>query len=434
VNEQKTVIVSLFIFLGAILLNIPTVYALEPIWTYSSQGASIGGVTMSANGSAIAVGAEKIWLFSKNGELLAKEPYGDQVLFSPDGVHLVTSYGSTLYFFERNATKSSIQKKWEYELPGTVRSIDMSDDGNIVATALGAEGTYIFSSSGKMTGSNANYSAIVRAYPYGQTIVGASPLGFYHYSPTGIRYLYDNISMSSQPDVMEIAGTGGTVVYNDAQRLVSVNLATADGAERWKTRATADITSLAVTSTGSRILVGTQNGNVDVFNDTGILLWSYPSSPTGNQNAWVTGVALSTDGKIAVAGTYDGKIVALDSSGRELWSNVTKDHINHLAMNSDGSLVIATGDETVYAFSSSARPLSTVRSPQVTATSVQQKNTTTTSVTTATKKPVINDSSTRAITSEPTPYSVIRTATQSPVSEIIPLLGILAAFMLIARP
>jgi hypothetical protein len=147
VNEQKKIQISAVIFLGAILLTIPPAYALDLIWTYSSSGTSIGGVTMSANGSSIAVGAEKIWLFSKNGELLAKEPYGEQVLYTQDGVYLLTTYGSTLYFFERNATKSSFQKKWEYELPGTVRSIDMSDDGKIITAALGAEGTYIFSSS-----------------------------------------------------------------------------------------------------------------------------------------------------------------------------------------------------------------------------------------------------------------------------------------------
>ena len=83
-HAKKTVALSLFIFLGALLLTIPPVYALEPIWTYSSPGTSIGGVTVSADGSAIAVGAEKIWLFSKNGELLAKEPYGEQVLLYPE--------------------------------------------------------------------------------------------------------------------------------------------------------------------------------------------------------------------------------------------------------------------------------------------------------------------------------------------------------------
>ncbi len=308
---------------------------------------------------------KKYGCFQRTGNSSQRNPIGEQVLFTPNGVHLLSSYGSTLYFFERNATKSSFQKKWEYEVPGRVRSIDMSDDGKIIAASLGAEGTYIFSSSGKMTGSNANFAAIVRITPDGKKMVGASSGGFYRYSTTGSRSPYKNISLGSLPDVMEMTSSGSTVFYNDAQRLVSVNIANTDGAERWKTRATADITSLAMTPAGTKILVGTQNGNVDLYNDTGILVWSSPSNPTGNPNAWVTGVALSTDGKIAAAGTYDGKIVALDSAGRELWSNQTRDHIGHIAMSSDGSLVIATGDETVYAFSSSVQPLTTVRSPQV---------------------------------------------------------------------
>jgi hypothetical protein len=102
-------------------------------------------------------------------------------------------------------------------------------------------------------------------------------------------------------------------------------------------------------------------------------------------------------------------------------------------MSGDGSFVIATGDETVYAFSSSAHPLSTVRSPQATASPVQQKNATPLPATTATQKPVITDSITKTITPEPTTYSLIRTATQSPGSEIIPLLGIFGALMLFAR-
>jgi WD40 repeat protein len=421
-----------FSILIILFLSIQPVYALEPIWTYSSPGTTIGGVTVSADGSAIAVGAEKVLLFSKNGELLAKEPYGKAVLFTPDGGYLLTSYGPTLYFFERNATNSALQKKWDYELPCIVESIDLSDDGNIIVAAAGAGGTYIFSRSGKMTGSNDIYSAVIRVSPNGQTIAGVSISGLHRYSTSGKETLYKNISIISQPDVMEMTGSGATLIYNDAQRLVSVN-AYGDGAELWNSLLTADITSLAMTPTGTRVLVGTQNGNVSLFNDKGNISWRYATNPAGSSGTMVREVALSTDGKIVAAGTYDGKIVTLDSSGRNLWSNITKDHINHIAMSADGSLVIATGDETVYAFSPSAELRSTVRSPSPSATSVQQKNTTSILTTTTTQKPIITDSITHTITSEPTPYSVIRTATQSPVSEIIPFLGILVALILLER-
>jgi hypothetical protein len=118
-----------------------------------------------------------------------------------------------------------------------------------------------------------------------------------------------------------------------------------------------------------------------------------------------------------------------------LWSSIIKDHINHIAISGDGSLVIATGEETVYAFSSSAQSLPAVQSPQVTASPVQQKNATPVSATTAPQNTVeMSQSATQAITSVPTTYSVIRTATQSPVSEVIPLGGILgAAFVFLKR-
>jgi len=120
-------------------------------------------------------------------------------------VYLISSYGSTLYFFHRNATKSSFQEKWDYELPGSVRSIDISDDGTIIAASVGAGGTYVFSSSGKMTGGNTNYSAVLRVSPNGQRIVGASAVALCRYSSTGTGTCYDNVSMVSQPDVMEIS-------------------------------------------------------------------------------------------------------------------------------------------------------------------------------------------------------------------------------------
>ena len=40
-------------------------------------------------------------LKKKSGELLAKEPFGEQVFFTTDGVHLLSSYGSSLIIFSR---------------------------------------------------------------------------------------------------------------------------------------------------------------------------------------------------------------------------------------------------------------------------------------------------------------------------------------------
>ncbi|MFY9800936.1 MAG: PQQ-binding-like beta-propeller repeat protein, partial [Methanoregula sp.] len=425
----RTMLPSTIVIILLLLVAFPPVSAIDPLWTYSTQGAKIGGVAVSSDGSGIAVGAEKVLLVSKNGELLAKEAYGDQVLFTPNGANLLTSYGSSVYFFVRNATQSPLNKKWDYELPDKVRSIDISDDGTIIVAAGESGGTYVFSGTGKMTGSNANYSAVLRVSSNGQRILGASAGSLCRYSSTGTGYCYDNVSMVSQPDVMEMPGSGGTVIFNDDQQLVAVN--TYNGAERWKKRATSDITALAMISSGTKILVGTMNGNIDLFDDKGNLSWTFATNPGGRTGIGVREVALSRDGKIAAAGTYEGKTVALDAAGHELWSNVTKDHINHIAMSGDGSLVIAAGEETVYAFSSSAQYRPATLSSQETAHAAQNISTLVPATTLPQTSGEMTRSATPATRPVSTTYSVIRTATQSPVPALIPLLGLLgAAFVL----
>jgi outer membrane protein assembly factor BamB len=426
---MKPVVIAGLIIL-VVLMTFPSVHAIEPVWTYSTQGNRIGGVAVSTGGSFIAVGAEKVLLFSKNGELLANEPYGDQVRMTPDGLHLLSSFGPTIYFFERNSTKVPFKKKWEYSLPDMVRSIDITDGGSLIVVSGQGEGTYIFSSSGTMTGSNKRYSPIVRVSSGGQRIVGVSDTSLYQYYKTGTSTRYSDISVGSQPAVMEISGTGSTVVLNNAQRLVSINAAT--GTQRWSVLATGDVISFAMTPDGSKLLVGTDKGTVDLVTSTGNRSWSYNSNPENKPGSMVKGVALSNDGKVAVAGTVDGKIIGLDSSGKELWSNQTKDQITFVAISGDGSFVIATGSEKVYAFSPSQQSLPPVQTPSPESTSLPQK-----SVTTIAKSVTQNTdnagSATRDITPVPTTYSVIRTSKQSPGSVLISLLGLLSAFVVLVR-
>jgi len=423
----------MLIILVAVL---PSACAADPVWTYSSAGTTISSVSVSSDGSAIAVGADKIWIFSRSGVLLAKEPFGELVMMTPDGKHLISAYSSTLYFFDRNVapdrTNFSYQKKWEYNLPASVRSIDISDDGTTIVASSQGSGTYIFSSSGKLTGSKGRYSALVRVASYGGKILGVSTTGLFEYSKTGDITKYNDISIGSEPDVREITGSGNTVVYNDNQRIVSVNAL--NGSQQWSTLATGDVTSLAMTDGGSKIVVGTDNGHVDLFDSKGNLSWSYSANPENKQGAMVKGVALSNNGKIAVAGgTYNGKIVALDSAGREIWTNQTKDHISHVAMSSDGSLVVVTGEETVYAFSPSAASSPVTQTTLPASGTPHPPSVTNASGQTSTQKPEISVTPPRTITSVPTTYSVIRTPTQSPVSEFIPLSALLIALLVLRR-
>jgi WD40 repeat protein len=426
---------SIFFILAFLLAVIPPAHAAEPLWTYSSPGSEIGGVTVSSDGSAIAVGGGKIWLFSKKGTLLAKEPFGDQVVFTPDGSSLVASYSPMLYQFKRitspKGSESPLQKIWETTLPNAVRSIDISDDGKTIVVSAKSEGTYIYDSTGKRVGGNKSYNALIRISSTGGRIVGVSQGVMCLYSRTGDCSEFDEGIVGTEPDFLELSGSGNSAVFNDAQRVRSVFLT--NKTLRWTSRATGDATSLAMTPSGSGILVGTENGNVDLFDEYGNRSWSYASNPGNKQAAGITCVALSKEGTVAAAGSYDGKIFALNSKGVEIWSNQTKDHIHHIAMSADGTLVVATGEETVYAFSTSLQSIPVVRTPGNSLTPALSQSVTTVPANSSTQKPETRQTTTRAITPLPTEYSVIRTSTQSPLPGIIPLGGILVALLLMMR-
>jgi len=423
-----------YLILVFFISTIPSAHAVEPVWKSSCTGCEIGGISISSDGSAIAVGGGKIWLFSNKGTLLTKEPYGDQVIFIPDGSSLVSSHGSILYLFKRKlspeGSESQLQKIWETSLPAPVRSIDISDDGKTIVASVNGAGTYIYASTGKMIGGDERYNALIRISSTGGRIVGVSQGVLCLYSRAGKCLKFEDGVVGAQPDFMELTSTGSIAVFNDDQKVRSVFLN--NKTLRWTKRATGDVTSLAMTPSGSGILAGTDNGNVCLFDESGNLSWSYASNPGNKQGAGITCVAISKDGTVAAGGSYDGKIFALNSKGEEIWSNQTKDNIHHVAMSGDGSLVVATGESMVYAFSQYVQSTPSVQSTESIKTPMNLQYVTTVPEKDI-SKPVTPEPTTRAITVLPTEYSVIRTSTQSPLSGIIPLGGILVALLIVMR-
>jgi len=433
-NSEKSSLLAISLILILVLSTIPSVHAAEPIWTYSSPGDEIGGVTISSDGSAIAVAGGKIWLFSKNGMLLTKEPYGDQVVFTPDGSYLISSYSDSLYEFKRgnllNKSESPLQKMWDTSLPGTIRSIDVSDNGKTIVASLNAAGIYIFDSKGKMVKGNKSYNAIIRISSTGTRIVGVYQRVLCLYNSNLICSGSEEGIVGALPTFMELNGIGNISVFNDGPRVRSVNLD--NKTLRWVKSANGDISALTMTPVGSGILVGTAKGNVTLFDQYGNISWSYASNPSNKQAAEISCVALSKEGTVAAAGSNDGKIFALNSNGEVIWSNQTNDHIHHIAMSADGLLVIATGDNTVYAFSTSAQSTRTVRTTVISTTLTRSQSVTTLPENSTTQKPTIRESTTREITAIPTVYSVIKT-TQSSLTEMISISALLLTMFFLRK-
>jgi WD40 repeat protein len=244
----------------------------------------------------------------------------------------------------------------------------------------------------------------------------------------------------SPPDFMVFSQTVPLMVFNDGQNIRGSDVSL--GTDLWTVRATGTPISLAMTPSGSFIVAGTDNGNIEQYTDKGVLVWSYSSTRENTTAAGISGVALSKDGKLVAGGTTDGTVLILDGSGKLQGSYKAKEPIRSVTMSSDGSLVLAAGEENIYAFfttpssGSSSTPVSYYQFDPKNLTpgfNTSGQNITPIPAPPSGNPPLTTPSVMNTITEVPTTYSIIRTATQSPVDPIISLMGIGGAVLLIMR-
>ena len=415
---------SLLILASAIIFLTAPAMAINATWTYSQKDAQIGSVAISANGEQIAAGAGKIWIFTRDGKLLDKIPYGNFIAMTPDGSTLASSYYSKVCFFEKNspaaAGSSGLKEVWETDLDRSVHSLALSGTGRILALATDGGGVYFYGSDGTPLGYNKTYASVVSASKYGDLIAGISQQGLAtYYNDGAVRGDFD-LSIGINPSNMAMTSTGNMLFFNMDQMVRSVY--PENGTYIWQERATGSVNSIAITPAGTHIVFGTDNGHVDHFDATGNLTWSYDANPENNLNAQVTSVAISDNGGYILAGTYDGQILALDPTGKLQWSNSTPDHIKHVSVSADGSMAVASGDETIYAFS--RIPIIVPRAAAVPLKSATPRLTSVPKVTVPATLQAESPSEPEVTSAAPTPYSVILTQ-GSPVTPGIVLVAIL---------
>lgn len=400
------------------------VFANDATWTYTDTHAEIKGVAVSSTGSLIAVGAGKLWILSRNGTLLSKDYFGNDVSMTPDGSTIVSSYFSNLYFFERTDSPTVLKKLWETQFNENIHSAEISRNGKTVVLATDGSGMYIYDPAGTLMGYNDSFVSTVRTSARGDLIAGIPLNGIIEYYSDG-RFLRNfDLSLISRPTNTLLSSQGTICVFNEDQKLYSVF--TGNGSTAWDARATGNIMSLSMTPDGSSILAGTENGHIDHFDASGNVSWSYNANPGNKQNAGVTGVSVSDNGAYVVAGLFDGRILLLNSKGELQGSNQTKEHINHVAISADGSLAVATGDETVYALLTSPAAQPVLRRSPAKITTLPTPNATPVSKVSSATPPKKEATIT---TETPEEYSVILTNQEAglPVSTI----GLALVFVMI---
>jgi WD40 repeat protein len=436
--------VHLLFFCILVISLIPMIQAIEPTWTYTTNDAEIGNIAVSSDGSTIVVAAHQLWFFSKDGTLLKKEPYAEKVVLTPSGRYAVSFFGDTIYFFRAPLTTGSpdpkqLNKIWESSLPNLVRSVEVTDDGRTIVAATEGNGIFIITTETQKSVSNStSYDTIFKISHDGSRIVGISADKIRVYSSNAKTSKNYNIASNLEPEFMFLSQTIPLIVYNDGKTIHWVDVSL--GTELWRITAPGSLTSLSMTPSGSFVVVGTENGNIERYTDKGTLNWSYLSNKE-ILTPRITAIAISKDGALVAAGSSDGNILILNANGNLLGSYQAKDPIRSITISNDGSIVLAADEKNIYAFitgpSTSSISYYRFDPKNLTQGSLNNSNqkitisgnlTTQPSITPLTKTSV--DRTTPIL---PTTYSVIRTATQSRVSALIPLLGILGALVLLSK-
>jgi hypothetical protein len=134
------------------------------------------------------------------------------------------------------------------------------------------------------------------------------------------------------------SGDNARVHFLDTQRGITI----------WEHTIGSTVRSMALSEDGSLLVVGTSNGRVHLYQETGSLIDGEPRR-VFSFDAGVTSVDAADDGHAAVAVTDNGRVHLLDlRRDRALWSHATSSNAVSVKMSGDQQMIVVgsiAGDE-----------------------------------------------------------------------------------------
>jgi|WetSurMetagenome_2_1015567.scaffolds.fasta_scaffold20651_2 WD40 repeat protein len=445
---MKSRFVSVLILFFLCMMMVPCT-AIQPAWTYTEDQAKIEDLVVAPDGSAVVAGAGKVLLLSRNGTVLAKEPFGEIITQSRDGSTIISGYSSvvstTVYLFKKITDingNPSLQKQWEATQPNRVSSFAVSEMGDDVAFTNGGTGIYVYDGkNGDRTGYSDEYSSLIAMSAKGNIIAGISTdQGMKVYTSRGGLYQKYDITLAGQPKSFLMNDEGQVVVFDAGPQIIAFNVS--NGSEIWKKRSSGDVNMLAMTPPGNLIAAGTENGAIELYDANGTLKWQYNTTSGEGSGHAIKAVALTREGSKIVAGSVDGNIFFLDSAGNLLWTyNTGNAPILKVAIAADGSLAASASENTIYSFDT--RQQGTSLGGAVTSSTLPSRTfpsgiSSTTIPDTSDTPDLIRTTPRSAapdtLTVTQTEYSVIRKATQSPLEGMTAIAALaVVLFLFVAR-
>ena len=219
---------------------------------------------------------------------------------SDDGaVQVVGSRNDSVQAFDATGNR-----RWQFEPGGTVWGVSTSADGTLTAVASEDRHVYLLDTTGQ-------------------------PLWDY---PGGEIFL----------DVA-ITSDGAMVAAIDEGRVVHA-LNGADGALLWQVTLPSVAETVAVYGRETaRVIVGTRDSQVHLFNTDGTELWRAQLRNS------VNGVSAVQNGSKIVAATEAGDVVLLNGANTEIiWTTTLDAQLNDVDITADGSLIVVGGQDDLF--------------------------------------------------------------------------------------
>jgi hypothetical protein len=355
---------------------VPTVHAENASWTFTTSH-EIASLSLSEDGSTIAVGGSRLYVLDGLGGLLWNGWSGDDVILSQTGEVVITYQRNSLFAFDRKG-----EKLWEKDLDTDIWGVASDEKASrIMAGILG--NVVVFDESGSepvrtnTTGEEKLLTTRSARQIFIVTDDGLSSFDIYE------GYLWKHDGWGK---VGVIDSEDDFVYYGGQSWIYSVPTSFTwyqdEAKERWKYNIKGALSSLAVTDDGRYIAAGSRDlseNSVDnyvyLFNREGDLLWR------AQADGWVNDVGIGSGRYpfVAAATSSDAIHFYNLNDGAPLFSLSTEGDALFVVTDRYGALTVAADKNHLYGIDGemivtalrptpTPRPTTEVRTPTPTPT------------------------------------------------------------------
>jgi WD40 repeat protein len=375
------------------------------------EGNIFSGVTFSADGDVVYAGGSQMLLRSWSGDRKWGGKAGTVAAMSADSNFVLSANGNSIVMYDRDGVDV-----WTRNLDKPIRAVAISQNGGFVVEADSSGLMQSWARNGDFIGRNTNISLTkaLRISRSGGLVVAATDEGLKFLTPS-TNLIWEDLKNGNWDTLIAISDDGSTVITAGGARISSHS---SGGQLRWmKDITTSAITDMAVSGDGSVIVIGDQEGKVQVIDRNGIVRWTFSAPP------WINAVGISGDGRVIAVGSLDGYLYILDGGGKvtDRLKTDTLIQLRSLAVNRDGGRIAFADEQLLSGYTLVLDPEMTLP----TRTSIPR-----TIESTETYTPRETATPTEVVTPIPTPSP---TPTKAGLSPLFPIIAAVGAILVLFR-